>query len=538
MSTQAESTHDYIIIGAGSAGATLGARLSENGRYSVLLLEAGPADRSPWIHLPIGYGKTMFHPVLNWRLYSEPEVEMAGRRIYWPRGRCLGGSSSINGLIYIRGQAEDYERWAALGNAGWGWRDVLPYFMRSEDNARGSSDYHGAGGPLAVSDIGASHELMEAIIAGAQSLGVARNDDFNGAQQEGVGYFQLTTRRGIRCSSATAYLRPARARHNLRIETDAQATRLLFSGSRASGVEYRQHGKLRGATAAREVILAAGAVHSPQLLELSGIGDASRLAALGIPLLRHLPGVGENLQDHLQLRLIYKVAKPITTNDDLRNLVGKARIGLQWLFKRSGPLAIGINQGGLFTRVLAESATPDIQFHFGTISAEMAGADPHPWSGCTFSVCQLRPESRGSIHVHSRDPALAPQIRPNYLAAETDRRIAVAALRYARRLAATVALAPYLSAEYRPGPEVASDEQLLQFARDYGATIFHPVGTCAMGNGEQAVVDQRLRVRGVSGLRVADASIMPTLVSGNTNAPAIMIAEKAAAMILEDAAGA
>ncbi|MBK1681395.1 GMC family oxidoreductase [Rhodocyclus tenuis] len=538
MSTQTDSTHDYIVIGAGSAGATLAARLSENGRYSVLLLEAGPQDRSPWIHLPIGYGKTMFHPLLNWRLYSEPEPGMAGRRIYWPRGRCLGGSSSINGLIYIRGQAADYEHWAALGNAGWGWHKVLPYFVRSEDNQRGASDYHGAGGPLAVSDIGAPHELMEAIIAGAESIGVARNDDFNGAQQEGVGYFQLTTRRGIRCSSATAYLRPARARRNLRVETDAQATRLLFSGARASGVEYRQRGKLRSATAAREVILAAGAVHSPQLLELSGIGDASRLAALDIPLVQHLPGVGENLQDHLQLRLIYKVAKPITTNDDLRNLAGKARIGLQWLFKRSGPLAIGINQGGLFTRVLEESATPDIQFHFGTISAEMAGADPHPWSGCTFSVCQLRPESRGSIHVHSRDPALAPQIRPNYLAAETDRRIAVAALRYARRLAATVALAPYLSAEYRPGPEVASDEQLLQFARDYGATIFHPVGTCAMGNGEQAVVDQCLRVRGVSGLRVADASIMPTLVSGNTNAPAIMIAEKAAAMILEDAAGA
>lgn len=538
MSTQTDSTHDYIVIGAGSAGATLAARLSENGRYSVLLLEAGPQDRSPWIHLPIGYGKTMFHPLLNWRLYSEPEPGMAGRRIYWPRGRCLGGSSSINGLIYIRGQAADYEHWAALGNAGWGWHEVLPCFVRSEDNQRGASDYHGAGGPLAVSDIGAPHELMEAIIAGAESIGVARNDDFNGAQQEGVGYFQLTTRRGIRCSSATAFLRPARTRHNLRVETEAQATRLLFSGTRASGVEYRQRGKLRRATAAREVILAAGAVHSPQLLELSGIGDASRLAALGIPLVQHLPGVGENLQDHLQLRLIYKVAKPITTNDDLRNLAGKARIGLQWLFKRSGPLAIGINQGGLFTRVLAESATPDIQFHFGTISAEMAGADPHPWSGCTFSVCQLRPESRGSIHVHSRDPALAPQIRPNYLTAETDRRIAVAGLHYARRLAATAALAPYLSAEYRPGPEVASDEQLLQFARDYGATIFHPVGTCAMGNDEQAVVDQRLRVRGVAGLRVADASIMPTLVSGNTNAPTIMIAEKAAAMILEDAAGA
>jgi len=536
MSTPANaSTHDYIVIGAGSAGAALAARLSEDGRHSVLLLEAGPKDRNPWIHLPIGYGKTMFHPVLNWGFHSEPEPNLANRRIYWPRGRVLGGSSSINGLIYIRGQAEDYDRWQALGNPGWGWQEVLPYFIKAEANSRGAGPFHGGTGPIAVSDIGARHELMEAIIGAAESLGVPRTEDFNGPAQEGVGYYQLTTRKGIRCSSAAGYLKPARKRANLRVETLARANRLLFSGQRASGVEYVKDGKTRVAHAAREVIVAAGAVQSPQLLELSGIGDAARLVRLGIPVRQHLPGVGENLQDHLQLRLMYRVSKPITTNDDLRSPWGKARIGLQWLLRRSGPLAIGINQGGLFTRVLPESATPDIQFHFGTVSAESAGAQPHPWSGCTLSVCQLRPESRGSIHLRSPDPIAAPQIRPNYLASETDRRTAVAGLRFARQLAASQPLRAYLQEEYRPGPGTASDEELLQFARDYGATIFHPVGTCAMGQGSDAVVDHRLRVRGIPGLRVADASVMPSLVSGNTNAPAIMIGEKAAAMILEDA---
>ncbi len=529
------ATYDYVVVGGGSAGAVLAARLSEDGRYSVLLLEAGPRDWNPWIHLPIGYGKTMFHPTLNWGFYTEPEPHMAGRRIYWPRGRVLGGCSAINGHIYIRGQSEDYDGWAARGNPGWAWADVLPYFVKAEANVRGASGLHGADGPLSVSDVGTRHELIEAIIAGAESLGVPRTEDFNGPLQEGVGYYQLTTRRGLRCSSAVAYLKPARRRANLRVETGARACRILLSGQQARGVEYRQGGCLRTVHAAREVVLAAGAIHSPQLLELSGIGDQVRLAAQGIPVVQHLPGVGENLQDHLQLRLLYKVSRPITTNDDLRTLHGKARIGLQWLFRRSGPLAVGINQGGLFTRVLPESARPDIQFHFGTISAEMAGAQPHPWSGCTFSVCQLRPESRGSIHLNSADPEVAPRIQANYLEAEIDRRTAVAGLRFARQLAASKPLGAYLQEEYRPGAATADDEALLQFAREHGATIFHPVGTCAMGQGSGAVVDHRLRVHGLAGLRVADASVMPTLVSGNTNAPAIMIGEKAADLILQDA---
>ncbi|MEI7612713.1 MAG: choline dehydrogenase [Betaproteobacteria bacterium] len=526
---------DFIVVGAGSAGCVLANRLSESGRFSVLLLEAGPADNNPWIHLPIGYGKTMFHPVLNWGFHTEPEPTMNQRKIYWPCGRCLGGSSSINGLIYIRGQAEDYDSWAAEGNPGWAWNDLLPYFIRSEKNSRGASTLHGDDGPLRVSNIGEKHELMEAIIAGAQSLGVRYNDDFNGHQQEGVGYFQLTTDKGFRCSTATAYLKPARRRKNIKVITSAQATRVLFSGSRASGITYLHQGKEQTALASREVILTAGALQSPKLLELSGVGDASRLASLGITVHQHLPGVGENLQDHLQLRSIYRVNKPITTNDDLRTLAGKARIGLKWLFQRSGPLAIGINQGGLFTRALPESERPDVQFHFGTLSADHAGAKPHDWSGCTFSVCQLRPESRGEIHIRSTDPLAAPAIHPRYLSADLDRRTAVAGLRLSRQLSQSWPLQPYIGDEYRPGQSQTSDEELLEFARNYGATIFHPAGTCRMGSDKEAVVDHRLKVHGLSGLRVADASIMPSLVSGNTNAPTIMIAEKAADLILEDA---
>jgi choline dehydrogenase len=521
-----------VIVGAGSAGCVLAERLSANGRHRVVLLEAGPRDRSIWIHLPIGYGKTMFDPVYNWGFHTDPEPHMNGRRIYWPRGRGLGGSSSINGLIYMRGQPEDYDHWAALGNAGWAWKDVLPDFIRMEHNSRGASEFHGGSGPQWCSDIGARHELMEAIIQAGEELGVPRNGDFNGARQEGVGYYQLFTRRGWRWSSAKGYLRPARNRANLEVRTEAQVTRILFEGAKAVGVEYRQGGETRQAHASREVILSAGAIQSPQLLQLSGVGPADHLREFDIPVVRDLPGVGANLQDHLQLRLIYKVSRPITTNDELRTLLGRTRIGMEWLFRRRGPLAVGINQGGLFTRLMAEARTPDIQFHFATVSADVAGGAPHPWSGCTFSVCQLRPDSRGAIRLASKDPLAAPSMQPNYLSAAIDRRYAVESLRYARRLAATRALAPYLSAEYRPGPSVDTDDELLDFARQNGQTIFHPSGTCKMGGDPMAVVDARLRVHGVAGLRVVDCSIMPTLVSGNTHAPVVMIAEKAAAMIL------
>lgn len=495
--------NDYVVVGAGSAGCVLAARLSEDPRTRVLLLEAGPPDRSIWIHLPIGYGKTMWSPKYNWCFHTDPEPNMNGRRIYWPRGRTLGGSSAINGLIYIRGTREDYDHWRALGNAGWGYDDVLPYFIRSERNQRGVSQYHGADGPLGVSDIGSKHELIEAFIAAAGQCGVPHSDDFNGATQEGAGYYQLTTWKGLRSSTATAYLKPACRRPNLRVET--------------------------------------GALQSPQLLQLSGIGPADLLRSHGVAVVRDAPGVGANLQDHLQLRLIYECSKPITTNDDLRSPWGRLRIGLQWLLARKGPLAVGINQGGCFMRALRNDdevprdSRPDIQFHVATLSADMAGGTVHPFSGFTLSVCQLRPESRGRVAIRSADPADPPSMQPNYLDADLDRRTAVAALRTARAIAHAPALRPYVKREHLPGPEVEDDAALLAFARNHGATIFHPSGTCRMGRDPMAVVDERLRVHGVGGLRVVDGSVMPTLVSGNTNAPIVMIAEKAADMIREDA---
>ncbi|MFZ5509534.1 MAG: GMC family oxidoreductase [Pseudomonadota bacterium] len=526
---------DYIIIGAGTAGCILAHRLSENGKYSVLLLESGPSDWYPWIHIPIGYAKTMFNPKYNWAFYTEPEPEMNNRRLYWPRGRVLGGSSSINGLIYVRGQPEDYDAWAAAGNRGWGWKDVLPLFRKLEANDRGESEYHGVNGPLACSDIRERHELMEAIIAGANELGVPTNDDFNGACQEGVGYYQLFTRDGWRCSTAHGYLRGARRRPNLSVETHAHVSQILFEGRRAVGVRYTRKGRPLEARAAREVILCAGAVQSPQILELSGVGQARLLQQHGIPVVADLPGVGENLQDHLQFRLMYRCKKPITTNDDLNSWWRTLGIGWKWLVHRSGPMAVGINHGGLFTKVLPESRTPDIQFHFSTLSAESPAAKPHDFSGFTFSVCQLRPSSRGSVHIKSAAARDAPAIRPNYLTTELDWRCALAGVRYARKLAHTRSMAPYTLSEYRPGPQAVSDEDLMEFCRNYGTTIFHPAGTCKMGSDAMAVVDSELRVRGVANLRVVDCSVMPTLVSGNTNAPVAMIAEKAALLILGSA---
>ncbi|CUK06960.1 Alcohol dehydrogenase [acceptor] [Achromobacter sp. 2789STDY5608615] len=527
---------DYIVVGAGSAGCVLANRLSASGQHSVCLLEAGPPDRSPWIHTPIGYGKTMFHKVLNWGYYTEPDPNMLNRRIYWPRGRTLGGSSAINGLIYIRGQRRDYDDWAAAGNPGWSWDECLPYFRKLENNDLGAGATRGTEGPLNATSIKTPHPLVEGLIGAAGALGLPHVRDFNTGDQEGVGYYQLTTRNGRRCSTAVAYLRPARGRANLRVETGAHAMAILFEGSRACGVRYRQDGQVRTLRARREVILCAGALQSPQLLQLSGVGPAALLRRFGIGVVRDLPGVGENLQDHLQIRLIYETRRPITTNDQLRTLHGRAAMGLQWLLFRGGPLAVGINQGGLFCRVDPASATPDTQFHFATLSADMAGGKVHPFSGCTYSVCQLRPSSRGTVQLRSADPFEAPAMQPNYLSTELDRRMTVAAVKYARRLAATEPLAGLMKREFRPGPEVQGDDEILHFCREYGATIFHPSGTAKMGPRADplAVVDERLRVHGVSGLRVVDCSIMPTLVSGNTNVPVVMLAERAADFILQD----
>lgn len=529
--------YDYVVVGAGSAGCALAGRLSEDPAVRVLLLEAGPPDRSPWIHLPIGYGKTMWSDTLNWRYYTEPDPHMNGRKIYWPRGKTLGGSSSINGLIYIRGQREDYDHWAALGNRGWSFDECLPYFRRSEGNERGNTTYHGGDGPLRVSDIKAKNPLIESFIAGAREIGVRSTDDFNGATQEGAGYFQLTTHRGLRCSTAVAYLKPARGRANLRIETDAFAAGLVLEGKRAVGIRYRQGGQMKTARASCEVLLAAGALQSPQLLQLSGIGPGWLLQQHGIPVVHELKGVGENLQDHLQIRLIFESTRP-TTNDQLNSWLGQMKIGLQWMFARSGPLAVGINQGGCFMRALpAEAKTPDIQFHVATLSADMAGGKVHPFSGFTMSTCQLRPESRGHVRIRSTDPFEPPAMVANYLDTDLDRRTTVAGVKASRAICGSAAMRPMVRREVKPGPDAQTDEELLEFCRNNGATIFHPSGTCQMTTADDpmGVLDERLRVRGIGGLRVIDCSSMPTLVSGNTNAPVVMMAEKAVDMIREDA---
>ena len=526
---------DYIIIGGGSAGCVLANRLSASGDRRVLLLEAGGEDRNPWIHIPIGYGKLFKNPRLNWLYESEPEPELNGRRLIHPRGKVLGGSSSINGLVYIRGQREDFDHWRQLGNVGWGYEDVLPYFRRAEDQQRGADDFHGAGGPLAVSDQREPHDLCDAFIAAAEEAGFPRNDDFNGARQEGAGYFQTTSRRGRRCSAAVGYLRPARRRPNLRVLTEAPSLRILIEGGEAAGVAFAHQGGTWRADAAGEVILAAGAIASPPLLQRSGIGPAALLRRHGIAVQRDLPGVGENLQDHLQSRLVYRCTRPITLNDDVASPVRSLGIGLRYALWRKGPLTISAGYAGGFFRTDPRLATPDVQAHFITFSTTKMGDRLHPFSGFTASICQLRPESRGFVRIKSADPAAPPAIQLNYLGAETDRRTMVAGLKLLRRIMQGPALRPYVESEYEPGPGCVSDEDLLAHVRERASTIYHPTCTCRMGDDAGAVVDARLRVHGVGRLRLIDGSVMPSLVSGNTNAAIIMIAEKGAEMILEEA---
>lgn len=530
-------SYDYVIVGAGSAGCVLADRLSANGKFTVCLLEAGPSDRYGWIHLPIGYAKTMFHKTYNWGFYTDPDPNLNDRKIYQPRGRTLGGSSSINGLIYIRGQKYDYDQWAAAGNKGWSWDECLPYFKKLEHNDQGPSATRGVNGPLWASTIPGNDKLVDAFIASSAALGVPVVSDFNSGDQEGVGYYQLSTRKGFRCSTAVAYLKPARKRTNLHVETDAHATRILFHGTRTTGVAYQQNGIAKQVNARREVILSAGAIQSPQLLQISGIGPVQLLQKFGIPVVKDVPGVGENLQDHLQVRLMYEVSEKITINDKMNSLIGRATMGLRWATTRSGPLAIGINMAGMFCRALPdENATPDIQFHFATVSAEHAAGKVHPFSGCTYSICQLRPESRGYVRITSIDPFSAPSIQANYLSAERDRRTTVAGVKFAMRVADTSPIKQLMRRPYRPASALRNDEEILSFCREYATTIFHPSGTAKMGPSTDkfAVVDERLRVYGIAGLRVVDCSIMPTLISGNTNIPTVMIAEKAADMILED----
>ena len=532
---ESSGTYDYIVVGGGSAGCVLANRLSADASRRVLLLEAGGRDWNPWIHIPVGYFKTMHDPRTDWCFRTEPDKGLNGRRLDWPRGKVLGGSSSINGLLYIRGQKEDYDHWRQLGNAGWSFEDVLPYFKRAEDQERGPDDYHGSGGPLAVSDMRIRRALCDRFIEAAGELGIPASDDFNGARQEGAGYFQLTARNGRRCSTAVGYLKPARRRANLTVVTHAQTERVLFQGRRAVGVAYRRKGRPAEARCRGEVILAAGAIGSPQILLLSGVGPGGQLQRFDIPVVHPLPGVGRNLQDHLQVRMVFKTREPITMNDQVHNPFRKALMGLEYLLLRRGPLTMGASQVCVFARTTPEAATPDIQFHLQPLSADKPGEGLHRFSAFTSSTCQLRPESRGVIELRSPFAQDYPAIHPNYLATVKDQQVTVAGMKLSRAIAATKTLAPLIAEELSPGPQVASDDALLQAARNLSQTIYHPVGTCKMGRDEAAVVDERLRVHGLEGLRVVDASIMPTLVSGNTNAPTIMIAEKASDMILADA---
>ena len=524
---------DFVIVGAGSAGCVLASRLTEDPALRVLLLEAGPRDTNPWIHVPLGYGKLFSRTDVNWAYESEPEPALNGRRVFTPRGKVLGGSSSINGLVYIRGQREDFDGW---GITGWRFDDLLPYFRRAEDQSRGANPWHGVGGPLKVSDLPDRHPLCEAFIASAEVLGVPRNDDFNGASQEGAGYYQATTRHGRRSSAATAYLRPAEKRANLRVEVNALATRVLFEGRRAAGVEYLRGGVKTVARARREVILTGGTINSPQLLQLSGVGPRALLERHGIAVLHDAPGVGEALQDHFYVRTMWRCSRPITLNDDMASLWRQLGMGLRYLLQRRGPLAVSAGYAAAFVRTRPELTRPDAQIYFINFSTARRGGVLHPFSGFTVSVSQLQAQSRGWVRIRSADPGAPPAIHYNYLATEGDRRMMVEGLKFARRLVNTAPMRDYVAGEFLPGERVRTDEDWLAFCREAGDTVFHPTSTCRMGEDAGAVVDARLRVHALAGLRVIDASVMPAVVSGNTNAAVIALAEKGADLVRADAA--
>lgn len=533
----ANDTFDYVIIGGGSAGCVLANRLSKAPQNVVCLVEAGGKDNWIWFHIPVGYLFAIGNPRADWMFKTESEPGLNDRVLNYPRGKVLGGCSAINAMIYMRGQREDYDNWRQMGLEGWGWDDVRPIFRRQLDHYLGESEHHGIGGEWRVDQPRIKWELLDAFIEAAVEAGIPRTQDFNTGSNEGISYFHVNQKNGRRWSAARGFLRPALSRPNLKVETHAHATRILFEGRRAIGVEVLQNGTLRRILARKEVILSAGAVASPKLLQLSGIGDGSLLQQHGIEVLQHLPGVGQNLQDHLQLRPIYRVEGVRTLNEDYRSWKKKGLMALEYALFRRGPLTMAPSQLGAFTRSAPSYATPNLQFHIQPLSLDKFGEEPHPFPAFTASVCNLRPTSRGSVNIKSSDPADPPTIRLNYLSTPEDQEVAVDSLRLVRRIVSMPALQKYHPQEYKPGAQLTSDDELLNGARDVGTTIFHPAGTAKMGveTDPTAVTDARLRVRGVEGLRVIDASAMPAITSGNTNSPTMMIAEKGAAMILEDA---
>ena len=526
--------YDFIVVGAGTAGCVTASRLSADKKSRVLLLEAGPADRNFWIHIPLGYGKTMSNPKVNWCSWSAPVERLNGRKLYCSRGKVLGGSSSINGMLYVRGQPQDYDDWSKRGAQGWDWAGVLPYCLRLEDHFRASDSLHAAGGPIHVSEIKPKHPLVDAFIESAERCGIPRNDDFNGSLQEGAGYYHITTRNGKRVSAADAYLKPARGRGNLEVQTNATASRVNCANGVAKSVSYFRGGIERTAYAAKEVIVSAGAIGSPPLLQLSGVGPGDFLESRGIKVVADLPGVGENLQDHFKVRLAYRCNRPITTNDDLNSWYRRIKIGLSYLIDRTGPLAIGINQAGAFVKTSENMDRPDVQLTLGTLSADLQGGKVHPFSGFTLMVAVLRPESHGFVRVRSSDIWEQPEIQPNYLASENDLNTLLRGAQLGRKVINTSPLKGFVEAEHLPGSSCRSDDDWVAFIRNQGTGLLHPCGTCKMGSGDDAVVDEKLRVRDVKHLRVVDASVMPTVISGNTNTPTTMIAEKASDLVLRD----
>lgn len=527
--------HDVVIAGAGSAGCALAARLSEDPRRRVLLIEAGESDRYPWIHIPIGYLYCIGNPRTDWMYRTAPDPGLHGRQLLYPRGKVLGGSSAINGMLYVRGQAADYDGWRQMGCTGWGWDDVKPLFLRSEDYFEGASEHHGEGGPWRIERQRLRWDILDDWAKAANEVGIPSTDDFNTGDNEGVGYFKVSQKSGFRVSAARAFLHPAMRRPNLTVLTGRHVRRVVFEGTRAVGLELYADGRAE-VVRAGEVVLCAGAINTPQILQLSGIGPGALLQEMGIPVLREAP-VGENLQDHLQLRCSWKVSEARTLNQLARRWWGKGMIGAEYVLRRTGPMSMAPSQLGAFARSSPDVATPDLEWHVQPLSLEAFGQPLHDFAAITASVCHLRPESRGHVRIGSPDPMRPPVIAPHYLSTPGDRLTAARAIRLTRRIMAQAPLAKYRPEEFKPGLDYQTDEDLAHAAGLVGSTIFHPVGTARMGADEGAVVDPRLRVRGVQGLRVVDASVMPAITSGNTNAPTIMIAEKAAVMMAEEMRG-